>query len=106
MYASTSPRLAASAICNKSSLRSGVVDSSDISPLLSEAFGGCTGLVDVEVGRLPLDDALRPHHDRRPLLFDVTVATNQATVFPEGRQDDAVAEIDNLLHFDRVLTPR
>src|ERR1700704_3298655 len=77
-----------------SSARSGVVDSSGIGSFLGKAFGGSASLDDLVVGNVPLDPALRPHEDYPPSVFDVTVAADEATVFPDGRERHAVAEID------------
>jgi ribosomal protein L25 (general stress protein Ctc) len=75
------------------------VASSDISPFLGKAFGGGTGLVDVEVGHRFPDLALRPQKDPTASLLDVAVAANELTVFPHDRKHHALAEIEDLLDF-------
>src|SRR6202022_843070 len=75
-------------------------------PFLSEAFGGSTGLVDVEVARHPYNLAVCPEQDPSPSLFNSSVAADQATVFPEGDEHHAVAGVENPPSLGLVVLPR
>jgi len=74
-------------------------------PLLREAFGGSTSLVDAEIDRNPCDLALTRENDPPSLLLDVTAAVCQATVFADSREHHAVAEVEHLLHIQMQIGP-
>jgi hypothetical protein len=72
-------------------------------PLLGEAFGGSTGLIDVGVAGYPNDLALRPlEHLQMPCL-NAGIAAPRATVFPDRDRQQAVAEVDDLLDLVVVI---
>jgi len=79
-----------------------------LSPLLSEAFGGSTGLVDVEERRYARDRALVPYAYISFLPLDVTTAAARASragSLADQGKDDAIAEIENLLKLELKTSP-
>src|SRR6266480_666414 len=82
----------------RSSTRSGVVDSSDISlcPLLGKPFGGCAGFIDVEVLRGTRAQALYIEVDGGEADLNFTAASNGTPFLRNHEKDDSVSEVKNL----------
>jgi len=79
---------------------------SAISPLLREAFGCSTGLVDVLVARDPHYFAVSPCVNLRDSLSNVTRAAHRTAVHRKDAERDSVAEVDNLLRVNLELIVR
>src|SRR5271169_5725119 len=91
MYASRSWRFHARSAAIRSSTGSGGGGCSDISlrPLLRQAFGGSTSVVDVEVGRHATDQAVVPHADRGFAPSYVLLAASRAGSLVDHGKGDA-----------------
>jgi len=72
-------------------------------PILGEAFGGSTGLVDVGVTRYPDDLPLHPLEQPADDALGHVHRCLRATVFPDGDRQHAVAEVENLLDLMMVI---
>src|SRR5271165_5089095 len=100
IIASKSRRPPALIACRQRSARSGVTASSTIGPLLCEAFGGSTSLVDVLVAGDPDNHALHPCGDLRDAVPNMTRAACRTSPLDEDANDDSVAETEDLLHVE------
>src|SRR5271167_2939907 len=99
-----SPRFIASSRRRNASIRSGVVDSSSaISPLLCEAFGGSTGLIDVGVVRECHGHAIHHLEDERIPLADEAAGSSRTTFLAVDDEDDSVSKIGANLHLHLEL---
>jgi hypothetical protein len=67
-----------------------------LTPLLGEAFGGCAGLVDIEVVRGPHGQTRLPYGDRCVAKLDVSTAANGTGILADHSENDSVAEFVNL----------
>src|SRR5205807_1017550 len=67
-------------------------------PRLDKAFGGSTGRVDVEVVRAAPTHAFSPLPNFGVARVRVGVASSQPAFDAHDAEDDAVAEVNNLLH--------
>src|SRR3954453_20731562 len=84
---------------------SGVVASSATGPLLREAFGGSTGLVDL-VDRKAHDQASYPDEDPSLALSKVTGAARRTTVLNDHGKHNPIAEVADFLKPDLQLLVR
>src|SRR5207245_9638519 len=77
-------------------------------PLLGEAFGGSTGLVDVRLGvDGDLDyQAVLPQERPTVPLLDIALAADQTVVRVEDVEGEAIAEVENLLRVELHLVVR
>ena len=72
-------------------------------PFLGEAFGGSTGLVDIGVGRDPLEQALGYYRYGRDTGSDLAAATSHTAGHEGYAERDSVPEVENLLDLDAGL---
>src|SRR3954453_16478187 len=84
---------------------SGVVASSATGPLLREAFGGSTGLVDL-VDRKAHDQASYPDEDPSLALSKVTGAARRTTVLNDHGKHNPIAEVADFLKPELQLLVR
>src|SRR2546422_7634236 len=105
--ASISRRFAASNCLRTSSTRSWVVDSDiGLRPLLGEAFGGNTGLIDVAIAGRSHDNVLRPYEDACLAQPNPARASGRTGAVTEDGKNDSAAEIENLFGLDLKLLVR
>src|SRR5271165_5159815 len=104
-----SPWFIASSRRRNTSIRSGVVDSSSaISPLLCEAFGSSTGLVDVGFGVEgdPCDQAVYPLAEGCSTHSNVVGATDGTPLLVVDGQHHAVPEVEDFVGLDCQVLER
>src|SRR5271154_5720116 len=71
--------------------------------LLGEAFSASTGLVDVDVVRLPRDHAIHPNARRCVAELNAAGAANRAAALDDHRKCHSIAEVQDLLQLDLEL---
>src|ERR1039457_6708767 len=96
----------ASKMTRTCSTRSGVGGSSAIGPLLGEAFGGSTGLVDIDVVGRAREDTLHVSDHHRVSQMDLEARATKTTRRFQRTERHSVAEVVELIEREHQLVIR
>ena len=75
-------------------------------PFLSEAFGGSTGLIEIDVAHVLLDHAVGPNRDDPVTKSDLPAAANRTARHDDHGKTDSVAKIDDFVDLDVKILVR